>query len=81
MTIFLSENSEAIYATDVLADELSSISENILLNYPHQSQIIITPHIGGMTKESKKSLTDVQYGCLKVKFMNQISFLAINKSL
>ena len=53
MTDFLSENPEAIYATDVLADELSSISENILLSSPHQSQVIITPHIGGMTKESR----------------------------
>jgi len=53
MADFLSENPEAIYATDVLADELSCISENILLSSPHQSQVIITPHIGGMTKESR----------------------------
>jgi phosphoglycerate dehydrogenase-like enzyme len=53
MADFLHKNNEAVYATDVLADELSSMSKNVLLSFPNKSQIIITPHIGGMTKESR----------------------------
>ena len=53
MIDFLNKNNEAVYATDVLADELSTLSKNALLNFPNKSQMIITPHIGGMTKESR----------------------------
>jgi D-3-phosphoglycerate dehydrogenase / 2-oxoglutarate reductase len=51
---FLKLNPNAKYATDVLADELSSISTNPLLDKCLSKQVVITPHIGGMTLESRK---------------------------
>ena len=43
------------YATDVLSDELSSnLNNSLLLNYAKDNEnVIITPHIGGMTNESR----------------------------
>tara|TARA_B100000579_G_scaffold25171_1_gene17715 strand:+ start:6406 stop:7311 length:906 start_codon:yes stop_codon:yes gene_type:complete len=48
------------YATDVLSDELSSdVSKSLLLNYAKNNEnVLLTPHIGGMSKESRQ-MTDV----------------------
>ncbi len=50
---FISENSQARIATDVLVDEIQNRKESLLLDYAGKTnQVIITPHIGGMTKEA-----------------------------
>lgn len=58
----LKNNQIAGYATDVLADELSfkqNCSNNSLVEYSKQNNnVVITPHIGGMTHESRKA-TDI----------------------
>lgn len=50
------------YATDVLANELSfpdSLAENPLITYAREhDNVIITPHIGGMTVEAREA-TDI----------------------
>lgn len=51
---FLKRNRNARYATDVLSNELSSISTNPLLDEDLSHQVLITPHIGGMTFESRQ---------------------------
>ena len=52
---FLSKNIKAMIATDVLADEIRNREDSPLLNYASRSsQVIITPHIGGMTKEAQE---------------------------
>jgi phosphoglycerate dehydrogenase-like enzyme len=51
---FLCDNPGAIYATDVLADEVLHKNTNSLREFAGQSdQILITPHIGGMTREGQ----------------------------
>jgi phosphoglycerate dehydrogenase-like enzyme len=56
---FLRENPQARVATDVLADEIRNRSASPLLQYAHQSeQVIITPHIGGMSREAQ----EIAYG-------------------
>ena len=52
---FLSVNNKARIATDVLADEIRNRKGSPLLDYAGKSnQIIITPHIGGMTREAQE---------------------------
>ena len=59
LVAFLRENPQARVATDVLADEIRSRSASPLLQYAHQSeQVIITPHIGGMSREAQ----EIAYG-------------------
>ena len=51
---YLKKNLEMKYSTDVLSEEIISIKNNSLLNYSIKSnQVLITPHIGGMTKEAQ----------------------------
>ena len=50
---FLNENCEARYATDVLANELDNYSKSPLFTPNLSDQILITPHIGGMTRDSR----------------------------
>ena len=52
---FLELNPKAKFATDVLSDEILGIKQNIILNYAknNKSQVLITPHIGGMTSEAQ----------------------------
>ncbi len=51
---FLKKNKEARLATDVLADEQIGKKKNPLIQYAKKaSNIIITPHIGGMTQEGQ----------------------------
>lgn len=56
---FLSKNKKARIATDVLADEIRNREASPLLQYAGgKDQIIITPHIGGMTTEAQ----EIAYG-------------------
>ena len=52
---FLQKNKLSRYATDVLSSEINGINNNLLKKYSdnNQKQVIITPHIGGMTKEAQ----------------------------
>ena len=54
---FLKNNKSSKYATDVLSSEINGIENNLLKKYfdSNQRQIIITPHIGGMTKEAQNT--------------------------
>lgn len=54
---FLSNNISSSYATDVLASEIEGINNNILKKYSDKNpkKIIITPHIGGMTREAQNT--------------------------
>ena len=48
-------NKSAKIATDVLADEILNRINSPLLMYAGKSnQVIITPHVGGMTVEAQK---------------------------
>jgi lactate dehydrogenase-like 2-hydroxyacid dehydrogenase len=52
---FLSKNSNARYSTDVLSNETTNKEKNKLRKFSLSSeQILITPHIGGMTKEAQE---------------------------
>ena len=52
---FLKSNPESKAAVDVLADEILLREQNKLLNFAKDShQVIITPHIGGMTREAQE---------------------------
>lgn len=56
---FLRSNPEARIATDVLADEVRNRAASPLLKYAGESeQMIITPHIGGMSREAQ----EIAYG-------------------
>lgn len=50
---FLKKNVDANYATDVLFNELDNFRTSPLLDYELSKQVMITPHIGGMTKQSR----------------------------
>jgi phosphoglycerate dehydrogenase-like enzyme len=59
LVTFLKIHPEARVATDVLADEVRNRLGSQLLQYAAQSeQVIITPHIGGMTREAQ----EIAYG-------------------
>ncbi len=68
LVIFLKKNKKAKYATDVLKDE-TNFKKNILLKINNDdnflNQIIVTPHIGGMTLEGKKIAYNHAYKLLK----------------
>jgi len=56
---FLASNAEAKIATDVLADEVRNRMSSPLLKYAQESaQVVITQHIGGMTREAQ----EIAYG-------------------
>lgn len=52
---FLTQNPSSQYLADVLSEE-HAISDNLILEAVHigSSQITLTPHVGGMTKEGQK---------------------------
>ena len=56
MTRFLNKNKNAKYYTDVLKNEIISKNKsNILRKFKKNSkQIVITPHIGGMTEDAQQ---------------------------
>ena len=53
--INLNKHKRFKYATDVISNETRNKRNNVLLNYykknKNTNQLIITPHIGGMTVE------------------------------
>ena len=53
---FLKKNKKAKFATDVIENEIFSKTKNKLINYAkkNQNQVLITPHIGGMTTEAQE---------------------------
>ncbi len=53
---FLSKNIHSKYCTDVLSSEINGILNNPIFKYAkdNDSQFVITPHIGGMTKEAQE---------------------------
>ena len=52
---FLKKNKKAKYATDVLSNEINSRKNHSLINLSKKNQqLLITPHIGGMTKEAQE---------------------------
>jgi D-3-phosphoglycerate dehydrogenase len=59
LVAFLKKAPKAHIATDVLTDEIRNRLESPLLKYAQQSdQVLITQHIGGMTKEAQ----EIAYG-------------------
>ena len=42
------------YATDVIKDEFGSFKDSKLVNAANKFNIIITPHVGGMTTEAQE---------------------------
>jgi D-3-phosphoglycerate dehydrogenase len=56
---FLRANPQARVATDVLANEIHDRASSPLLEFArHSEQVIITPHIGGMSREAQ----EIAYG-------------------
>jgi D-3-phosphoglycerate dehydrogenase len=52
---FLEANKKAFYATDVIADEVRTKHQSKFKGWAIKSnQVLITPHIGGMTKEAQE---------------------------
>ena len=52
---FLKKNKDATYATDVLKGEITNKFESKIFKYSKVSnQVLITPHIGGMTSDAQK---------------------------
>ena len=59
LVAFLRASPQARVATDVLTDEIRNRLASPLLQYAHESeQAIITPHIGGMSREAQ----EIAYG-------------------
>ena len=56
---FLNKNPNSSYATDVIANEVKNKKNNKLIKlFKKNNQILITPHIGGMTTEAQ----EIAYG-------------------
>ncbi len=54
LVVFLKKNKRAFYATDVLSAEITAKEQSPVLQYALESdQVLITPHIGGMTVEGQ----------------------------
>ena len=75
LTEFLSINKSAKYATDVLSGEIDGIYNNPIKKYfdDNQDQVIITPHIGGMTKEAQNLAFGHAANLLKKALLNEIN--------
>ncbi|MAN49274.1 MAG: hydroxyacid dehydrogenase [Flavobacteriales bacterium] len=73
LTNFLSQNESAKYATDVLSDEINGICNNPIKKYfdENPTQVIITPHIGGMTKEAQNMAFGHAANLLKETLLNE----------
>lgn len=67
---FLSENPLFKVGVDVLSDEIRNRENSTLLIYAKKSdQVIITPHIGGMTKEAQ----EIAYGKIASNLFNYLN--------
>lgn len=54
LVAFLRKNPAAVYATDVVAEETRNRDKSPILAYGKTSgQVIVTPHVGGMTEEAR----------------------------
>ena len=52
---FLKENPNARYATDVICNEQSGLEDSPIVKYSRSSdQVLVTPHIAGMTREGQE---------------------------
>lgn len=68
---FLEKNPEAGYATDVLAREITNKEDSAVLEYAMKSdQVLITPHIGGMTVEGQYIAYNRAVSLLREYFSN-----------
>ena len=67
---FLKKNKKSKYATDVIENEIFSKKNNKLINYAkkNQRQVLITPHIGGMTVEAQ----ELAYNFVAKKLVNYL---------
>ena len=72
LTNFLSQNESAKYATDVLSGEINGIYNNPIKKYfeENPNQVIITPHIGGMTREAQNIAFSHAANLLKEALLN-----------
>ena len=50
---FLEKGKLFCYATDVISDENSNIKNSVLIKNMYRLNIVITPHVGGMTIEGQ----------------------------
>ncbi len=68
---FLKINPKSKYATDVLADEINGVSNNCVIDFwnQHSNQVVITPHIAGMTREGQ-SIAYCHAAKLLLEFLN-----------
>lgn len=68
---FLRSNPRSGYAADVLAAEQEKLGDNAILNFSQASeQVIITPHIGGMTIEGQTKAFNYAADMLVKSFAN-----------
>ncbi len=69
---FMKNNKNSKYATDVLSNEINGIYNNPIKLYfdDNQNQVIITPHIGGMTKEAQNMAFEHAAFLLKKAFLD-----------
>lgn len=71
---FLRANPSARVATDVLADEIRNREASPLLRYAQDSeQVVITPHIGGMSREAQEIAYGHSAKRLKQYFAKQLN--------
>tara|TARA_E500000178_G_scaffold331027_1_gene363484 strand:+ start:13 stop:966 length:954 start_codon:yes stop_codon:yes gene_type:complete len=68
---FLISNRSARVATDVLTNEIRDFQNSSLYQFakPHSDQVLITPHIGGMTKEAQ----EIAYNHAALQLCNYLS--------
>ena len=72
MVDFLLNNSQSKYCTDVLSEEIIEKESNPILRFAfsNQSQVVLTPHIGGMTIEAQ----EMAFGHAAKLLRNEIEF-------
>lgn len=70
---FLQKNPFAKYATDVLSSEYNGITNNLLWKYSttNPNQVLITPHIGGMTHQAQLAAYSHAANLLKTFILSQ----------
>lgn len=75
LIFFLSSNNESKYATDVLSNEQEKITNNPIIELSKKTdQIIITPHIAGMTVEGQEIAYNHAVKMLKKFLLNKGKF-------
>ena len=70
---FLKKNENAFYATDVIANEIKGKIDSPFKNWGIKSnRVLITPHIGGMTKEAQEIAYNAAAEMLKKGFSDLV---------